>query len=402
MVLRASLRGQPLAVLVTLVGAWIVLRAATWQPPTWAADHVSLHGIALARGGDAGPHGLRAADDEGPGMSVPMPANAWSAVPVVPHWYADPALLAPQGAWYLPQALQQPQLQQAALVRPREPVAPPSGGQEPLMAAGHQLMWMAALARVAVPPEVSAYIGGQTSPAAPAPVPLSPGLAAGTPGTPNRWSADAWMLARKQSPMSLASSRPLYGGSQVGAVLRYQLAPSSGHRPIAYLRGSSALGEIRESEVAMGIGARPIPSLPLVIAGEARAFRTSSETSFRPAALAYTELPPQQLPLGMQAEAYFQGGYVGGKYKTPFVDGQIRVDRPILTLDRLGIGELRLGGGVWGGAQKGAKRLDTGPGATANIKLLGKPARVSMDYRFRIAGDADPGSGPALTVAAGF
>jgi hypothetical protein len=319
-------------------------------------------------------------------MSVPMP--------VMRHWYADPALLAPQAAWYRPEP-------QPVAHMPR-PLAAPSGAQEPMAAAGHQLMWMAALARVAVPPEVSALIGGQTAPAAPAPVPLSPGLAASASGTPNRWSADAWMLARRQSPMSLASSRPLYGGSQAGAVLRYQLAPSSGHRPIAYLRGSTAMGAIRESEVALGLGARPIPSLPLVVAGEARAFRAMGETTFRPAALAYTELPVQQLPMGLQAEAYFQGGYVGGKYATPFVDGQLRIDRPVLSLDRLGIGELRLGGGIWAGAQKGAKRLDTGPGATASLKLLGKPARVSMDYRFRVAGDADPGSGPALTVAAGF
>lgn len=398
MVLRPSLRGQPIAVLVTLVGAWIFLRAATWQPPTWAADHAGASLIASARRETADQIETRRWSDPAmAGMTVPLAAGAWSVVARPPHWYADPGLLSSHA-----QDLRLPQMPQQTIALAREPAPSVSGGQEPLLAAGHQLMWMAALARVAVPPEISAYIGGQSAPAAPAPVPLSPGLAAGAGSTPNRWSADAWMLARKQSPASLASSRPLYGGSQVGAVLRYQLAPSSGHRPIAYLRGSSSLGAIRESEVAAGIGARPIPGIPVVIAGEARAFRTSGDTSFRPAAIAYTELPPQQLPFGMRGEAYFQGGYVGGAFKTPFADGQIRIDRPVMSLDRLGIGELRVGGGLWGGAQKGANRLDAGPGATASLKLLGKPARVSMDYRFRIAGDADPGSGPALTVAAGF
>ena len=28
--------------------------------------------------------------------------------------------------------------------------------------------------------------------------------------------------------------------------------------------------------------------------------------------------------------------------------------------------------------------------------------RAAVDWRFRVAGDADPGSGPALTLSAGF
>ena len=50
-----------------------------------------------------------------------------------------------------------------------------------------------------------------------------------------------------------------------------------------------------------------------VLVIDSRAFRTQGETSFRPAAIAYTELQPKELPMDLLAEAYLQGGYVGGK-----------------------------------------------------------------------------------------
>jgi len=62
-----------------------------------------------------------------------------------------------------------------------------------------------------------------------------------------------------------------------------------------------------------------------------------------------------------------------------------------------------VGGGVWGGAQKGAARLDIGPSATMTIGLgESAAARLGLDWRFRVAGDAAPASGPALTLSAGF
>ncbi len=398
MIIRETLRGQPLAALILIVGGWIVFRALTWQPPVWAADHVgpqssiSLAGQAVAPAEQPTPGSMGAM----PGMSLPPMAGYWPTMPQAPQWYGQPMPAGPQVGWFAPGTMPQ----QQTFIVPHDGTPPQVGrGEDPMLAAGHQLMWMAALARVAVPPELSAYVG-QSTPAAPAPIPLSPGLAENTKGN-DRWSLDAWMLMRQQSAaINPAAGRPLYGGSQMGAVLRYQLAPQSGHRPMVYLRGSSSLGAIRESEVAAGVGARPIAGFPLVVAGEARAFRSGGDTSFRPAAIAYTELQPIELPWDMLGDAYFQGGYVGGKFKTPFFDGQIRVDRKLMNIGQGG--ELRVGAGIWGGAQKGASRVDIGPGATARLKLAGRPSRVSMDYRFRVAGDAAPGSGPALTVSTGF
>lgn len=208
-----------------------------------------------------------------------------------------------------------------------------------------------------------------------------------------------WVLLRDDTVTPVTSGRGSYGRSQAGAALRYRLVPSSGHRPTAYLRASASIDGPREAEVALGVSARPLPSVPIVFAAEVRGARFAHDTEARPAAFAYSELAPIALPFGTRAEAYVQGGYVGGRYATPFIDGQVRVDRP---LARLGPAELRAGGGAWGGAQKGAERLDVGPGATVAFDVAGAPLRVSADWRFRVAGEAEPSSGPALTVSAGF
>ena len=217
--------------------------------------------------------------------------------------------------------------------------------------------------------------------------------------TRTRWSADSWLLLREDTTTPVLSDRPSYGRSQAGAVIRYSLAQASPLRPHAYLRASAALTGAREQEIAAGISARPLAKLPLRLAVEARAGETARGTRLRPAAFAVTEFPPLRLPLGARAEAYAQAGYVGGEYATAFADGQARIERPVF---QRGQTELSAGAGVWGGAQRDAARLDIGPTAAVTFRLGEGRGRVAADYRFRVAGDAEPSSGPALTVSAGF
>jgi hypothetical protein len=277
---------------------------------------------------------------------------------------------------------------------------PPAGFAPvlPRVAGGHVLLLAAAFAQLEVPPELAALV--LRARAAPAPVPAFPRLTGDSArASANRWSGDAWLLLRRDTTTPITSGRGSYGRSQAGAVLRYRLAPSSGHRPAAYVRVSTALANADEAEVAAGLTGRPIPRVPIAIAAEMRVAHLNTGTAARPAVFAYSEFPPLELPLGSRGEAYVQGGYVGGRFATPFVDGQVRVDRE---LARIGPAELRAGGGAWGGAQKGAKRLDVGPGATVAVELGGAPVRMSADWRFRVAGNADPSSGPALIVSTGF
>lgn len=239
----------------------------------------------------------------------------------------------------------------------------------------------------------------------PAPVPPAglwqPGLAEQPEGPrASRWSADAWLLVRGGSGgTSLGPAAAIYGATQAGGVLRYRLAPGNRHKPAAYVRATAALNGSGEREAALGLSARPVGAVPIVVAAEGRVTGVPGRTVLRPAVLAYTELPQIALPEAARAEMYLQGGYVGGTGASPFIDGQLRVDRRVAEFGAL---EFRAGGGVWGGAQRGAGRLDAGPSASLAFRGTAGAARVGFDWRFRIAGAADPASGPALTVSAGF
>jgi hypothetical protein len=83
---------------------------------------------------------------------------------------------------------------------------------------------------------------------------------------------------------------------------------------------------------------------------------------------------------------------VGAKSRDLFVDGGLTVTRPLFRQFSGGIG-------VWGGAQPGVNRLDAGPRLTMRVR---KNMKVHFDWRQKLAGNARPGSGPALTLAGDF
>ena len=276
----------------------------------------------------------------------------------------------------------------------------------PRRAVGHALLQAAGYARLQVPPQLAAYFTGAAQPAPRAERRAAPdaGLArsARAPqqrARTSRWSGDGWLLWRDDTTTPVTSGRPSYGRSQLGAVVRYELAPQAGQRPQAYLRASSALQGARENGVAVGLSARPVARVPVRLAGELRANQRASGTRAVPAAYAVSELPPQRLPGGLVAEAYGQAGYVGGRDATAFVDGQARVDRSVSASANF---DLRAGAAAWGGAQDDGARLDVGPSASLAFRVGTARGRVAADYRFRLAGDAEPASGPALTLSAGF
>lgn len=200
-------------------------------------------------------------------------------------------------------------------------------------------------------------------------------------------------------PSAVGGARPAaYGGSQAGFAARYALA-NGGRLAALHFRATYAPDRPRQGELALGVGVRPLAGLPVRAQAELRATTSGRTTELRPAAFAVTELAPMPLPLGLKAEAYAQAGWVGGRYATPFADGQARVTHPVL---RSGPLLLSAGAGAWGGAQRFAKRLDAGPTLELSVVDAPVPLRVSLDYRVRMAGNAAPGNGIAVTVASGF
>jgi hypothetical protein len=211
------------------------------------------------------------------------------------------------------------------------------------------------------------------------------------------------MMLRGDGHASLALGGglpPSYGASQAGAVIRYRLLPASANRPAAYLRATVALNGSGERTAALGLSARPLARVPIVAAAEVRLDSRPGSARLRPAAMVVSEFPPAKLPLGLRAEGYFQAGYVGGRDATAFADGQLRLDHGVA---HSGSFELRAGGGAWAGAQKGASRVDVGPTASLGAAVPGGGSvRLGVDWRIRVAGNAAPGSGAALTLSAGF
>jgi hypothetical protein len=348
-------KGQPLQVFAIVLGGWLVLRVLLWEPP--------VGGAAPVRTIADGPAGF---------------ANAVRTAKV----HASTMTAAPR-RWSEP------------------PPAPRNASERTLTAASRA----SAASPEPVVSTVSAFAGHPSHGTVPAPREASQVSRQAEfeiqrhPGN-SRWSGDAWLLVREDTAASLVAGRPTYGRSQAGAVLRYRVSAVSGHRPTAYVRATRALAGPREREVAAGLAARPVPRLPVRVAAEVRVHEQASGRETRAAAFAVTELPPVSLPLGLRGELYAQAGYVGGRFATAFADGQLRVDRAVAVPG--GGSELRLGGAVSGGAQKGAVRLDIGPSATVSFPVGGAYSRLALDYRFRIAGDAEPGNGPALTFSAGF
>ncbi|RNJ63798.1 MAG: hypothetical protein EDM03_05330 [Porphyrobacter sp. IPPAS B-1204] len=197
---------------------------------------------------------------------------------------------------------------------------------------------------------------------------------------------------------------PIYGASQTGAVLQYRLAPGSDHDPRAYARAYRALVRRGESELAVGASARLARRVPLRAAGEVRYTDAAFSNTWRPAAYVVTELNPAGLPLGTQLEAYGQAGWVGGPDPTGFADGQASVTGEVRRVASLSDNALRfsLGAAAWGGAQKDAQRIDVGPTLRLDLRVGAVPARLSVDWRERVGGDAGPDSGLAATLSTQF
>jgi hypothetical protein len=380
------MRGGPLVLVAVLLGGWSAARVWAWEHP------LALAALTAGREVAAAP--------------APAPAPATAIASRVPPHRARGVRPAPSIA-----ALHGGFSEEGfARVQDHPGAAGGLRAQRPYRTARSQpppgaVLNLPALSAAALPPGGRGAPSSSPAPARPLP-PALPGSLAARPAAPGRWSLDGWAFWRQGSEAAPISQGrvPVYGASQAGAVLQYRLAPSSRHDPRLYTRAYRALVTLGESELALGGSLRPLPRLPLRVAGEVRYTEAAFFNAFRPAAYAVTELAPISMPLGTTLEAYGQAGWVGGPGETPFADGQMNLVRPVpivgrLTGERLG---LSLGAGAWGGAQRDAQRLDLGPSVRIDTRIGKVPTRVSIDWRQRVAGEAAPGSGVAATLSTGF
>lgn len=359
----AESRGRPIVMLAMVGLSWVAFRAVTWESP--------------------------------------FPEQLPDALPAVPTLIAQTEPLAdkPVPAAIMEEAMEvfeaKPAGKPSYVVRVPLELAPASTNlamysEQKYSSGGHQMLWLAAMSQLPVPLALEQQVITGTGPNAPDPLQ--------EPDNPKRWSVDAWALWREGSGIA-QGRRPSYGASQAGAVFNYRLHPSSGHDPRVFVRGYRALIDNPETEVSVGVSGRPLPDIPVRVHVEMRATERFDETEFRPSAFVTTELVPQKLPFDTYAEVYGQAGYVGGDFPTHFADGQVHIMRDVHDFD---LAKVSVGAAAWGGMQKGASRVDIGPSVRVDLDIGDVPARVSVDYREQVAGEAEPGSGVAVTVSTRF
>ena len=208
----------------------------------------------------------------------------------------------------------------------------------------------------------------------------------------DRVQLSTWALLRSQQTgvagsQSLATGGQL-GASQAGARLIYNL-----NRQLALTaRLGSPVGK-RGGEAAAGVRVRPLVNIPVWLTAERRQ-KIGKYGDGRNAFALFLEggLYQQPLPWRFNLDGYLQGGIVGLKSRDLFIDGGLTVTRPIFK-------QFSAGFGVWGGAQPGLSRLDAGPRISMRVR---KNVKLHLDWRQKLAGNARPGSGPALTLAGDF
>ncbi|MCA3256111.1 MAG: hypothetical protein INF91_10900 [Alphaproteobacteria bacterium] len=214
-----------------------------------------------------------------------------------------------------------------------------------------------------------------------------------------RWSLSVWSLVRASGLVGPGVS-PVLGGGQSGLTLAF--APDR-NRPLALIARLTAphRGTAAGAQAALGLRWRPIAEvtldaerlLPLgPAARDAWTLRAAGG-----AATAEVE------HLRFDASVYGEAGVVGARARDLYAAGLGHVGLAAPVAPGL---EAGAGIGVWGSVQRAGgatlARLDVGPEVRTRLRVGPGAIRVIADYRWRLAGDAEPGSGPALTVAVDF
>ncbi len=206
----------------------------------------------------------------------------------------------------------------------------------------------------------------------------------------DRLELSSWATMRDQAGTQGLADGGTLGGSQAGARLLWRFNPQLA----ASFRTSAPINSQRGGEVAVGARYQPLKSWPVALTLERRHAIGGDYSVGRNAFALFAEggLYGRPMPWGSTLDGYFQGGVVDFNNPDWFVDGQAAVTRPVWRTFSAGFG-------VWGGAQPGLSRLDIGPRASLRV---GPRMRVHLDYRHKLLGNAEPGSGGVVTIAGDF
>lgn len=332
---------RPLRFVVLVIGGWIAARVALHWPGGMAPEAIApaVSARFAARLADPPPH--------------PPPPPSRATAP------AQPA----------------PRTASVATTRPPPPAAPilhPAEGRAAdYPAAGHR-------------PEP---LPDFAAPIAAAPLPVT--------GERPRLSVSAWLMLRGGGGGS-SPFAPQLGGSQAGVRIAHARGRS---RRFALTAGVAAAPGARQRQAAIGVDWQ-LGALPVHLILEQRFALDGGRGG--PVIGVIGGLAPTRIAPGLTLEAYGQAGAIGRDGGEGFVDGAARLMHRLKDADAdADTAPIALGIGLWGGAQRAAARLDIGPAASVTIGAR-RALRVSLEWRQRIAGAAQPGAGPALSLGSDF
>lgn len=201
-----------------------------------------------------------------------------------------------------------------------------------------------------------------------------------------RFSLTAWALIRPSGGASGLAPGGQLGASQAG--LRAAL-PLRGRIDVA-ARLSAPIAARLGKEAAVALDWRGPAGLPVTLSLERR---IGLDRGGRDAWAVGAFGGASDVPVAgrLTLDIYAQAGIVGARRRDRYADGAVHL------VHRIGSSGFA-GGGLWAAAQPGVARVDAGPLLGVRIGR----ARLSMEWRARIAGQALPASGPALSLGADF
>lgn len=188
-----------------------------------------------------------------------------------------------------------------------------------------------------------------------------------------------------------AAASPVLGGGQVGGSLAFVTDPYA-RRPLALVARANVAADPQgvrgeTAQLALGLRQALLPGVSLSVE-RLIPLGAATQGAFTARLAAGARLKP----LGQRLEAYGEAGvldtgqvYAGGQARA-------RVVR---------FGPATLNAATWASVQTGSTdvwRVDVGPSLNAKVRGI----RIEADWRQRVGGNAAPGSGPVLTVSAGF
>ena len=212
-----------------------------------------------------------------------------------------------------------------------------------------------------------------------------------------RWSGSAYTFVRAAGSANPGAA-PLLGGGQSGAALAWTPFPLA-RRPLSLTARTTSANDTARSDAEAAFGVRWQPFRGVSLSAERLVALGPGGRNDWTARLA----AGGQAHRGkLEASAYGETGVVGIARPTIYAAAQARAGYRLPTLYHVSAAP---GAGAWASIQHDratTDRVDVGPGVVMRWDRAKLPLDIAVDYRFRVAGNAAPGSGVAVTVSTGF